>query len=184
MFLHKIDDEVALKLIDHSDAESIFALTNQFRDYLREWLSWVDNTKQLSDTRSYIEGCLKGYAAQTSLTTVILVEETIVGVAGFNEINWSNKTVQIGYWLGKEYQGRGIMTKVAQALTTYAFEVIRMNKVEIRAAAGNSKSRSIPERLDFKKEGCIRQAEWLYDHFVDHVVYGKLKEERRDTHNK
>jgi ribosomal-protein-serine acetyltransferase len=49
-----------------------------------------------------------------------------------------------------------------------------MHKVEIRAASGNKKSRAVPERLGFKQEGCIRQAEWLYDHYVDHVVYGML----------
>jgi ribosomal-protein-serine acetyltransferase len=38
-------------------------------------------------------------------------------------------------------------------------------------------SRGIPERLGFVNKGCIRQAEWLYDHYVDHVVYGKLAEE-------
>jgi ribosomal-protein-serine acetyltransferase len=49
-----------------------------------------------------------------------------------------------------------------------------MHKVEIRAASGNKKSRAVPERLGFKQEGCIRQAEYLYDHYVDHVVYGML----------
>jgi ribosomal-protein-serine acetyltransferase len=41
----------------------------------------------------------------------------------------------------------------------------------------NKNSRGIPERLGFVNKGCIRQAEWLYDHYVDHVVYGKLAEE-------
>jgi ribosomal-protein-serine acetyltransferase len=100
-----------------------------------------------------------------------------VGVAGFNSINWSNKTAYIGYWLGEGFQGNGIMTKVAKALTDYAFIELGLNKVEIRAAVENKKSRSIPERLGFKNEGCIRQAEWLYDHYVDHVVYGILADE-------
>ncbi|MBI3110076.1 MAG: GNAT family N-acetyltransferase, partial [Ignavibacteriales bacterium] len=29
-------------------------------------------------------------------------------------------------------------------------------------------------RLGFRPEGKIREAEWLYDHFVDHLVYGML----------
>ncbi|HVJ50737.1 hypothetical protein [Desulfitobacterium sp.] len=35
----------------------------------------------------------------------------------------------------------------------------------------------IPERLGFVKEAMIREAEWLYDHFVDHAVYGVLARE-------
>jgi ribosomal-protein-serine acetyltransferase len=73
------------------------------------------------------------------------------------------------------------MTRVAKALTDYAFNELGLNKVDISAAAENKKSRSIPERLGFVNEGCIRQAEWLYDHYVDHIVYGMLA---KDWNNK
>ncbi|MOA59632.1 putative ribosomal N-acetyltransferase YdaF [compost metagenome] len=69
------------------------------------------------------------------------------------------------------------MTKVCEALTEYALVELDLNKVDIRAAERNFRSRSIPERLNFTQEGTIRKAEWLYDHYVDHVVYGMLKEE-------
>lgn len=177
MFLHKIDDELALKIIEKRDGERIFELTDLSRDYLREWLPWLDATTKLEDTMNYIDFSLKGFAENKSLTTVILYKGIIVGVAGFNSINWSNKTAQIGYWLGEEYQGNGIMTKVAKALTDYAIFELKLNKVEIRAAVQNRKSRSVPERLGFVNEGCIRQAEWLYDHYVDHIVYGVLADE-------
>lgn len=111
------------------------------------------------------------------MITVILFDGKIVGVAGFNSINWSNKTAYIGYWLGEEYQGKGIMIKVAKALTDYAFSHLKLNKVEIRVAVENKKNRRIPEKLGFVNEGTIRQAEWIYDHFVDHIVYGMLANE-------
>lgn len=177
MFVHKIDDDLSLKLIEVRDGEGIFKLTNSSRTYLREWLPWLDVTTKLEDTIEFIKTSLKGFAENKSLNTVILFNEEIVGVAGYNSINWSNKTAYIGYWLGEEFQGNGIMTKVAKALTDYAFSELNLNKVEIRAAVGNKKSRSIPERLNYINEGCIRQAEWLYDHYVDHVVYGILAEE-------
>ncbi len=69
------------------------------------------------------------------------------------------------------------MTKTVKALMHYAFEELQLNKVEIRAAVGNVKSRAIPERLNFTIEGTIRDAEWLYDRYVDHVVYGMLVKE-------
>ncbi|WP_066365206.1 GNAT family N-acetyltransferase [Neobacillus fumarioli] len=177
MFVHKINEDLSLKLIELKDADRLFELTDQSRNYLREWLPWLDNTTKLEDTKEFIKMCLKGFAENKSLTTVILFKGIMVGVAGFNQINWSNKTAHIGYWLGEQYQGKGIMTQVARALTDYAFKELGLHKVEIRAAAGNKKSRSIPERLGFVNEGCIRQAEWLYDHYVDHVVYGMLVEE-------
>lgn len=181
MFLYKIDEQVSLKLVELNDAERIFELTDSSRSYLKEWLSWLDFTTSVEDSREFIQGSLKNYAENKSLNAVILFNGEIVGTAGFNSINWSNKTAQIGYWLGKDYQGNGIMTQVARGLTDYAFSHLKLHKVEIRVAEGNKKSRSIPERLGFINEGRVRQAEWLYDHYVDHMVYGVLMDEWREN---
>ncbi len=103
----------------------------------------------------------------------------MVGVIGFNEFDWRNKIGYIGYWLSKDAQGKGIMTRAARALIDYGFEILDLNRIDIRAAVDNKKSRAIPERLGFNQEGILRQTEWLYDHYVDHVVYGMLANEWR-----
>lgn len=180
MFTYKIDDALSLKLIELSDAEELFKLTNTSRAYLKEWLPWLDSITKLQDTQKFIKSSLNGFANNESMTTVILYEDAVAGVASYNSIDFSNNTAYIGYWLGEEFQGNGIMTRVANALTAHAFEVLALNKVDIRAAVENQKSRSIPERLGYVQEGTIRQAEWLYDHYVDHVVYGMLAEEWKE----
>ncbi|WDV45802.1 GNAT family protein [Clostridiaceae bacterium M8S5] len=177
MFLYEINSELSLKLIELKDAQTVFELIDNSREYLREWLPWLDFSTKVDDTIEYINMSLKGFAENKSMNTVIIFKEEIVGVAGYNIINHANKTVQIGYWLDKKYQGNGIMTKVAKALTDYAVNYLKLNKVEIRVATKNKKSRKIPERLGFVNEGCIRQAEWLYDHYVDLFVYGMLAED-------
>jgi len=69
------------------------------------------------------------------------------------------------------------MTKACIAMIHHIFNDLHLNRVEIRCAVLNSKSRAIPERLGFSQEGTIREAEWLYDHFVDHIVYSLLARE-------
>ncbi|HSP21558.1 MAG TPA: GNAT family protein [Planococcus sp. (in: firmicutes)] len=177
MFIHKIDNELSLKLVELGDTQRIFELTEGSRSYLKEWLPWLDFTTELKDTEDFIKASRGNYAEGKTLNAAILFNGEIVGLGGFNNINPANKTAYIGYWLGQEYQGKGIMTRVARALTDYALNDLKLNKVEIRAAAGNVKSRSIPERLGYVEEGTIRRAESLYGHFVDHVVYGMLAEE-------
>lgn len=177
MFIHKIDNELSLKLVDLGDAARIFELTDNSRGYLKEWLPWLDYTTELKDTEDFIKAGRGNYAEGKTLNAAILYNGEIVGLGGFNNINPANKTAYIGYWLGQDYQGKGIMTRVARALTDYALTELKLNKVEIRAAAGNAKSRSIPERLGYIEEGTIRQAELLYGKYVDHVVYGMLAEE-------
>jgi ribosomal-protein-serine acetyltransferase len=45
----------------------------------------------------------------------------------------------------------------------------------MHCAVGNTKSRAVPERLGFVQEGILHDAEWLYDHYVDLVIYSILK---------
>ena len=107
----------------------------------------------------------------------IIYNGKIAGTIGFNDIYKANKIGVVGYWLGEEFQGKGIMSKALKTLIDYGFKDLKLNRIEARVAVGNIKSRAIPERLGFTEEGKVRQAEWLYDHYVDHVIYGLLADE-------
>lgn len=171
MFLYKINEQLSLKVLEVGDAERIFELIDQSREYLKKWLPWLDMTTTPADTRLFIHAAKLDAAEGSSLNAAVVFNDEIVGMAGFNSIDQTNKTAKIGYWLAPDYQGNGIMTQVAKALTDYAFYHLELNKVEIRVATENVKSRAIPERLGYAEETTLPQAEWLYDHYVDHVVY-------------
>jgi ribosomal-protein-serine acetyltransferase len=70
---------------------------------------------------------------------------------------------------------KSVMDAVEIGFTSYT-----LNRIEIRCAVDNYKSRAIPENLGFQKEGIIRNAEKVYGRYLDHVVYGLLKEEQCD----
>lgn len=177
MFLVKIDEQLSLKLMEVEDAERIYELIDKSRDYLKQWLPWLDLTESLADTRLFIHAAKIDSAEGKSLNVVIVWNGKIIGMAGFSSIDQARKMAKIGYWLAPECQGRGIMTKVVKALTDYGFYQLWLDRVEIRVAAGNSKSRAIPERLGYAEEALLPQAEWLYDHYVDHIVYAMRAEE-------
>ncbi|TLS36814.1 GNAT family N-acetyltransferase [Pseudalkalibacillus caeni] len=179
MFVYKIDEDLSLRLLNTYDAEEFFQLMDTSRKHLSKWLGWLDYNKEVNDSKAFIEATLKSIADTGGFpkTVAMIYKGSIAGVIGFNEINHSNKSAIIGYWIGEKFQGKGIVTKACNALIVYGFNDIRLNRMEIRVAKENYKSRAIPERLGFKEEGLIRHAEWLYDHYVDHVVYGLLKEE-------
>ncbi|WP_226537454.1 GNAT family N-acetyltransferase [Fictibacillus halophilus] len=179
MFLHKIDENIALRSLNVNDAEELFHLTINSKDYLKEWLGWLDYTNEVADTREFIQATLKGFVETGGYpkSAAILYQGKIAGTIGFNEINKLYKIGVMGYWLGEGFQGKGIMTKACKAFIEYGFNELNLNRMEIRVAEENRKSRAIPERLGFTEEGRIRQAEWLYDHYVDHIVYGLLAEE-------
>ncbi len=174
LFLLKINEDLSLKLIAPNDAIEIFDLTDTNREYLKTWLPWLNGTLTSDSTVQFIQSCMNSYAQKIAMTFSVLYCGKIVGVASYNSLDWTNKSATIGYWLGENHQGKGLMTKVVTTLTNYAFKELKLNRVEIRAAVQNKKNRRIPEKLGFRNEGCIREAEWLYDHYVDHVIYSKL----------
>jgi ribosomal-protein-serine acetyltransferase len=94
----------------------------------------------------------------------------MAGVVGYNRIDWQNRVGYIGYWLAENYQGKGLMTSSCRAVIDYGFHSLNLNRMVIAAATENHRSRAVPERLGFIHEGTLREAEWLYDHFVDHAV--------------
>ena len=96
---------------------------------------------------------------------------------GYHVFDTANHIASLGYWLSADKQGEGIVTEAANALTRHAFEVLDANRVEIRAAEFNHKSRAIPERLGFTQEGILRDKENLYGNYVDHVMYSMLHSE-------
>ncbi|MFC0189583.1 GNAT family N-acetyltransferase [Fictibacillus aquaticus] len=177
MFTYQIDEDIHLRLLNDEDAGELAQLIDTSRPYLKEWLGWVEYSTTEQDSREFIRAGRKNYAENVSMTAAIIYKGKIAGVAGFHQISWSNRNASIGYWLGEGFQGKGLMTKAVEALVKYAFEGMEMNRVEIRAAVENKKSRAIPERLGFTEEGLIRQSEFLYDHYVDHIVYGMLADE-------
>lgn len=67
------------------------------------------------------------------------------------------------------------MTACVKRLVRHAFEDLDLNRITLPIATENRRSRAVAERLGFRQEGVLRQAEWLYDHFVDHVLYAQIQ---------
>jgi len=177
MLIKRLNDETELRLLEVRHSESLFILTDESRTYLREWLPWVDFTKTISDSKQFIEGTLQQFSSNNGFQAGIWYKGKLAGVVGLHKINWANRSTSIGYWLGEGFQGKGLMTNAVKAVIEYCFSELKLNRIEIRVATENDKSIAIPKRLGFQEEGCLRDAEWLYNKFVDHYVFGLTKED-------
>ena len=173
----QIDNDIHIELLVPAFAERLYGLTNKNRAYLKKWLSWLDLVKTFEDAKTFIETAVHQHNNNQATTFAILHRGDLVGVAGFNYIDYQHKWGAIGYWLCAYYTGSGVMTKVVQKLLEYGFVEASLNKIEIRCADKNYKSRAIPERLGFSYEATLRQCEWLYDQHVDHAIYSMLASE-------
>jgi ribosomal-protein-serine acetyltransferase len=177
MFFLQVDEHIVLKILEMDDASVLFNLIEKNRAYLREWLPWIDTNTSLDDSKSFIQLTQEQHKQNLGFRCGIWLNNQLAGIVGFQHIDWMNRNVEIGYWLGENFQGLGIITKSCTILIDYAFHEYHLNRIQIRCATGNKKSSSAIERLGFKKEGIARQAEFLYDHYVDLFVYGMTADE-------
>jgi len=172
-----IDNNTRLRSVCLEDAPKLFALIDASRPYLRQWLNWVDATESVEDIRTFIQSGLDQAANGHGPVCCITHDNAIVGICGFKPINKKSRAAELGYWLAESVTGRGMMTRCVKTLLDYGFRELSLNRIELRAAAGNDRSRGVAKRLGFKEEGVLRDVEWLYDHYVDQVVYSMLKRE-------
>ncbi|HYW13968.1 MAG TPA: GNAT family protein [Longimicrobium sp.] len=177
MLNQPLTDELRLELLQPHHAESLFRAVDENRAHLRQWLPWVDGTRSPDDSLAFIRRTQKQFGANEGFQTVLMVRGEVAGMIGHTGIRWERRATGLGYWLAEKHEGRGFMTRACRAYVDHAFGELGLNRVEIRAATGNGRSRAIPERLGFTLEGVPRDAEWLYDGFVDHAVYGLLARE-------
>lgn len=177
MFKYEISENTYLKMLDLTDVEELFELTDRSRDMLREWLLFVDDVKTVKDTERFIRGAMQQYADNNGLQAGIYYEGKLAGVIGYHQINKEHKWTSIGYWLGSDFVGKGLVTNSMRAFIDYAFDYLKVHRIEVRVAVGNIRSRTIPKILGFNEEGRLREAEWLHDRHVDQVVYGLTADE-------
>ena len=163
-----------LRPLEEADAEPLSRLTAANRAYLAEWLPWAAGEGGVEVHREFIRRTQRQVAEDDGFQTVIVDGGAIVGTIGFHRVDWVNRATSLGYWIAEASQGRGTVTEAVRALTTHAFAVWKLNRVEIRAAVGNTRSAAIPLRLGFVPEGVLRQSERHGETFKDIAVFSML----------
>ncbi len=172
-----IDNDITLRSFATDDAEALFNKVNESRFHLSPWLDWINNTTKVEHSLKYIQDSLYELEMQEALHLGVFLNNKIIGGIGMH--NWDKKTkrAQIGYWIGKEYEGKGIIYKCLIRFIDFLFDKIGLNKIEIHFVPGNIRSVRVSERLGFKIEGIIRQSLQRNGFIEDHVITGLLKSE-------
>ncbi|EFU83255.1 GNAT family N-acetyltransferase [Staphylococcus lugdunensis] len=177
IFGYKIDESISLKILEQREAPLLFKLVDSNREYLSEFLPFVEYTTTVEDSKKFIRSALQQFSDGNGFHSGIWFYGELVGVIGLHYLDLVNKKTSIGYYLAETFQKKGIMTKCTEALIRYIYEEFDVNRIEICMSTDNKKSQSIPQRLGFTKEGTLRSNERLHGKFSDSYVYSLLREE-------
>jgi ribosomal-protein-serine acetyltransferase len=142
-----------------------------------EFMHWMvpDYSREMS--REFLSASIENRDKRESLGYGIFKKGELIGSIGFADFDWKSKTTEIGYWIDRDQEGRGIVSRATKRLIEYAFSDLDLNRIQIRCTAGNTRSAAIPERFGFIKEGCLRQSQFRNGKLHDFLVFGLLRSE-------
>ena len=169
-----VNDKIRLERIKYTHAFQVFQAIDQNREFLSPWLPFVQQTNTQEDTEAFIRSVLSDSTSKEEIYT-IWYENQFAGLIGLRDTDHLNLKTEIGYWLIKKMEGKGIMTQSVERLTNHVFSFMNMNRVQIKCGVGNDQSSAIPKRLGFHFEGIERDGEKHLDSYIDLEVYSMLK---------
>jgi putative acetyltransferase len=104
-----------------------------------------------------------------------LVENSkIIGSIGLLEDpkRQNSRARMIGYAIGVDYWGKGIMTQAAKAVVDYGFANMDLNLISAYCYPSNHRSQNVLKKIGFEYEGTLRQAEKIFNgEVLDHMCF-------------
>lgn len=173
----EIDKEITLRQFTPDDVDIVYQLVHRNADHLLEYMQWMVPEYDHVMAREFIDSSIMARQTRESLGYGIFRGGSLLGAIGFASFDWTAKATEIGYWIDKREEGKGIVSRAARVLIDYAFNNLEINRIEIRCAAGNTRSAAIPERFGFKLEGCLRQSRFRNGKLHDFLIFGLLRSE-------
>lgn len=98
-----------------------------------------------------------------------------IGTCGFHKWSHQHRRAEIGYDLGRAYQGYGYMTEAVQAMLEHGFSALGLYRIEALVAVANTRSRTLLQRLGFQHEGTLRKYFWSGGQAHDHDLFALLR---------
>lgn len=100
-----------------------------------------------------------------------------VGACGMNFYNAEHEKAEIGYWLLPKYWGKGIMKEALPLMIKHLFQTWKLHRLEAVVENENEASGKLIEKLGFKKEGILREAEVKNGKRITLIMYSLLSSE-------
>ena len=167
---------VVLRWLEHRDVPALFEIFSD-RQAMRYWSSapWTDKAEAVemveSIRRCFAEGSLYQWGV------ALRSDDTIIGTCTLAHIDARNRRAEIGFILRSDHWRRGYMSEATRTLLRFAFQVLELHRLEADVDPRNEASIRLLERLEFRREGYLRER-WLVGREInDTLFYGLLRRE-------
>lgn len=102
--------------------------------------------------------------------------KTFYGAGGLNSLIKEHNKAEIGFWLLKDFWGKGIMTEAMPLICKYGFDTLGLHRIEGIVETENNNCKNAMAKLDFQYEGTMKECEIKNGRYISLDIYAKLKQ--------
>lgn len=150
-------------------------------DELHEWLPWAHLAYGRIEASHFIRESMKAWRETRAYDYGIRERtgssSTHLGNVSIWFVSRGFRTGEIGYWVRSDHSSSGIATEVTARLVQVGFDELNMHRIVLRIAVGNRASERVAEKLEFTREGILREELKVRGKWLDHTVYSMLDHE-------
>jgi RimJ/RimL family protein N-acetyltransferase len=178
-----LTDDVQLRGLEPWQGEVFAAHIEDNRAHLTRWLPWIESIVDVPSATAWLRNYADKQACDTGRLFGIWRGPDLVGVVLLRAFDVKSGSCEIGCWLGKGAEGKGLMTTAARVLMDWAFGVRGMTRVYWQTSPENKRSIAVAERIGMTREGLLRKAFAYNGGHQDTVVLAILAEEWAELGN-
>ena len=169
-------ERICLRCIEESDLEQLYAIYSDPK-VMRYWST--PPLESIDKARTLLKEIQAGNQERTMLKWGVALKSTDILIATVTLFNLERTQgrAEIGYAQARAYWGQGYIHEALQSLLTYAFEEMKLRRLEADVDPRNGASIKTLERLGFQKEGFLRERWHVAGEIQDALFYGLLERE-------
>ena len=167
-------NRLILRRRSHNDDEQMWQAIDESREFIREYLAWVDDTKSFDDVVKASDMFHDEWETDKEWCYDIFDKnDRLVGCIGVHRISFLNQSAEFGYWLRQSETHKGYMTEAVLNLERALFEA-GIHRIEICCDINNTASANVAKRAGYMFEGTAKEALYHYSGLHDKMIFFKL----------
>jgi ribosomal-protein-alanine N-acetyltransferase len=174
-----VGDSVVLRVPQMADYAEWAALREASRDFLTPWEpTWPPDDLTRASYRRRIRRYAEDQRSDLAYPLFVFRKSDNVLVGGLTLANIRRGCAQagnLGYWMGAVHSRQGHMTAAVKLVIPFAFETLRLHRVEAACIPANVASIRLLEKTGFRREGFAREYLCIDGAWQDHLLYARLK---------
>ncbi|EKF19861.1 GNAT family N-acetyltransferase [Nitratireductor pacificus] len=176
-------ERLILRMPTMGDHAAWAALRNESRSFLEPWEPrWAPDELSRAAFRQRLRRYRSEFDQGTGIAFFLFDarSDTLTGGITLSNIRRGvAQTGSIGYWMGQRFAGRGMMLEAVRMVIPFAFETLRLHRLEAACIPDNDRSVGLLEKAGFQREGLLKSYLRINGSWRDHYLYALVAEERR-----